>query len=659
MLCNIDHLKLNCALGDISWLKPSASLARSLREKVGAVLHDQVTRVLPGFKLNDRRYDIAVKHYTDSGHRFTEVMLVFSDVTNRFTETEQALGDFQRREQVLSLLETGVIYADVNGLIKYVNPEALRFLDPAKEVHLGEHLDRLLYVYPEVASKFPEAGLFQKLTDPTFGFGELQKRPLLVKSESGNRSIRINTSPAKEGETVSAWLFEIRDVTEETELSFRIEYSACHDPVTGLANRVALEDYLLKRLPGQVGQLPLVYALIDLDNFKSLNDIAGHVTGDDALKKSAQAMERCIRSGDMLARMGGDEFVLVLEGVTRKETEQVLQKILQEIDNLDVSTEEGLFNMSASIGWCYLPPEKEISSSVLYSHADEAMYQAKRSGGNTLQYFDVEGQVDVHSVAALTLEKVKHAMRNDLLTFCFQPIINLAHPEHRYFELLVRLREADRLVTPNEFLPAIERYNYTRQFDRYVFRKALEEINVLCTHASLPMEFAINLSASAIEYRDIFDVLADFPKIIGSRTIRLTLEITETAAIRDLNNAKRFIERVHRLGMKVALDDFGVGFNGYHYLKQLNVDTVKVDGSFISGILESEVDRIFVNSVIDLSKVLNFKTVAEFVDREEKLAEVKAAGFDFSQGYLHAAPMDLAALQSYLDQPLEKKKKGV
>ncbi len=644
-----EHLHLNDYLENLQWITPDDTLQSELLASVNQVKQDRSPRMVTGVKINQERYDIAIKHYSEKQERFNEIMLIFTKVTRRFKLAEQALGNFKKREEVLNLLETGVIFTDNNGIIKYFNPEAGKFLSHTSSTLVGEHIDKVLYVYTSVEAQFPEPGLFQKMTDINFGFKGFGQHSLLIKREIGNRNIRLQAVPSKNRKEVTSWLFEIRDISNEVELNSRIEYSASHDPLTGLSNRLALDDRI-QRILSQVEAVDsMVYALIDIDNFKPINDIAGHKQGDLALKQITLEIMNCLRKNDLLARIGGDEFVLLLVNITEVEALHVLENIVQKMDELDISTDEGLFNISASIGWTYLTQTAQLITSDLYSHADEAMYEAKKSGGNTIKKFNVDGQLTAHSITALTFEKVKFAFKHGLFQFAFQPIVNLRNKNKFYFEMLIRIEDEGELMSPYQFMSVIERYNYTRQFDKKVFYHALYTINEIRKKTKVDLTFAINLSATALDYRDVFEIIAEFPQLIGNKKVKLVFEITETAAIQDVVSAKRFIERVHNLGIKVALDDFGVGFNGYHYLKQLPVDTVKVDGSFIQGLIDNDIDKIFVNSVIALSKILNFSTVAEFVDTDEKLKMVKKLGFTDSQGYLHAKPMNQSELLYYIE----------
>ncbi len=650
-----NNLKIDDQLANVPWLKPDATLIKNLKETISLVIKDRAERVLSGFKINQCRYDISIKHYTDKMNQFSEIMLVFNDVTQRFNLTEQVLGDFKKRENILNLLETAIIYTDAKGLVKYVNPQVLRYIGVDKEQAIGEHIDRLLFVFLDVNSKFPEAGLFQKMTDEAFGFNEFAHQTLVIKQALQNYTIRINVSRSDDeteeaAENNTRWLFEIHDISNETELNLRLEYNSCHDVLTGLQNTRALEDRISQISQGFEAVDNIVYALIDIDNFKPINDIAGHIQGDQALQHIAMQISNYVRNEDSLARIGGDEFALLLVNVPHAQAQQILKNINRAIAKLEVETPEGLFNISASVSWIYIENATAVNLSDLYSFADECLYNVKKSGGNNIKEFYLKENYDSQSLSVMIFEKVKYAFKHQLFTFAFQPIINLKDKNHRYFELLIRLKDNNQLIPPAEFMPVIERYNYTRQFDQHVFRHALEMIDDIHKRTSEQLHFAINLSASAIEYPDVFEIIADFPQLIGSQNIQITLEITETAAIKDLLLAKRFIERAHNLGFKVALDDFGVGYNGYHYLKVLEVDTVKIDGAFVQGMLDSEVDRVFIRSVIELSMALNFDTVAECVDSEKILDLITQYGVKFSQGYLHAKPLMLDDFYAYLEK---------
>ncbi len=456
--------------------------------------------------------------------------------------------------------------------------------------------------------------------------------------------LRLNGMPyGKEGE-FRGFRGTARDITKVKNDEERLIQLANRDHLTGLSNRRRFMEDLSREVAiaarqGQSGAL----LLIDLDHFKLVNDTAGHAAGDEVVVQVGGMLRRLSRNVDLVARLSGDEFVIALINTTPAQASRRAGEILKQLSQLHPTYGGRILNTTASIG-IVIYPEHGSSPNELLAKADTAMYAAKRDGRNRAHLYSERDMAQQLMGSQLTWkERIHDALEHDLFQLVYQPIVATGtQPVNRY-EVLVRLPAADgALHTPGSFIPTAEQFGLIHQVDSVVVRKALRALATL-QPVDPPVVFSINLSGLSVGDTAMMKLIKRELDATAVRRDRIVFEITESAACQDINRAIDFIGQIRRMGCRVALDDFGVGFSSFSYLKHLKVDIIKIDGSFIRDIQNSKEDQLFVKALVYVAKGMGMQTVAEFVETEECLTMVRRLGVDYAQGYHIGKP------QSHID----------
>ena len=433
-----------------------------------------------------------------------------------------------------------------------------------------------------------------------------------------------------------------RDVTTARELSQQLSHQASHDSLTGLINRREFELQLAREID-DVGRTNSQHALcfMDLDQFKIVNDTSGHVAGDELLKQLGDVLKAHVRRGDLVARIGGDEFAVLLKDCSLREALRVSNGLRKSVDDFRFGWEDKLFDVGVSIGLVAINRDSGTIDEVL-RQADAACYMAKESGRNRVQVFRPDDEDQVRRQGELNwVHRLNAAMDQGALQLHCQEIVSLREESSasRGCEILLRMEVAPgELVSAAAFLPAAERYNLAARIDRYVIDEVFNWFRMYPRSAQRFDICTVNLSGQTFGNEDFADFLArqlaDSP--VDPRHI--CFEITETAAIASLSSATQFISRVKQFGCRFALDDFGSGLSSFAYLKSLPVDYLKIDGVFVRDIANDPVDRIMVRSINDMAHALGKQTIAEFVESEAVLRLLREIGVDFAQGYYISRP---------------------
>jgi len=414
-----------------------------------------------------------------------------------------------------------------------------------------------------------------------------------------------------------------------------LEYQATHDALTGLTNRAEFERQLqiaLEESGRSHSHNVMLY--MDLDQFKVVNDTSGHIAGDELLMEISQQMRRCIRGSDLLSRLGGDEFGVLLWECDEDKAIQIAEKIRNAVANFRFVWSKREFTVGVSIGLVVLNDFYQDITEAL-SAVDVACYPAKDLGRNRVHVYtedDTETSNrhgELHSVS-----QIRNAINNNQFRLYFQEIFPVgADNQSKKIELLLRMERGEELVKPDSFIPAAERYSLMPLVDRWVIQQV---INMLSAGETDYLQGAdiicINISGLSIAEPSFLSFITDAMdenKLDGKR---LCFEITESAVIAKLNQAVDFISSLRERGCTFALDDFGKGLSSYNYLKQLPVDYLKIDGSFVQEMQTDSADYVFVQSINTVGKALGLKTIAEWVESEDVLAQLKALGVDYAQG---------------------------
>ena len=445
--------------------------------------------------------------------------------------------------------------------------------------------------------------------------------------------IRSPASDRIDGVSVSA-----RDNTERRRLERQLRHLADHDALTGLYNRRRFDDELGRAMANtrrfDEGAAVL---LIDLDDFKYVNDTLGHAAGDELLRSIAGMIRERVRATDILARIGGDEFALLLPRATADEACLVAADLVQAAREHALTLGGGVVRVTISVGAVAFDATAGAAENVLIA-ADRAMYDAKAHGRD--RYVVVDDVVTSARPAQMPWEqRIRWALDNDGFELHCQAIRALAGGDTTHYELLLRLRDTDgTLAYPGAFLDVAERLGLIHSIDRWVVTKA---IALAAAHPALT--FAVNVSAASIDDPDLLALVHRELRRSRADASRLIFEITETATIARMDDARRFAEALTQLGCRLAIDDFGTGFGSFFYLKHLPVSYLKIDGDFIAN-PRSRADELVIEAIVGMARGLGKRTIAEFVGDDATLSMLRTLGVDFAQGYHVGRPFDAGLL---------------
>ena len=567
------------------------------------------------------------------------------DITER-KQNEFELNQARERAQVtLHSIADAVITTDMNGQIEYLNPSAEKLSGWESEIARGLPLQRIFCLFNE--------GSREELEDPirkclACGDSVKASRDISLKRHDGmNLSIQYSASPimAESGSALGVILV-IHDITETRMMEREISYQSTHDALTGLINRTEFESRLGFALEStRQAAESHVLCQLDIDKLKIVNDTCCHEAGDDLIRSVASALQGCLRDSDVLGRIGGDEFGILLKNCTLSAAAEIAGNMLSAIRKVSFSSCDRSYDVCASIG---LAPVTMASESLAYimSQVDLACYAAKDCGGDRFRIYEPGDEHLVRRHDEMKwVTRLNEAIKSDCLTLYYQDIVPVT-PDiaaGRHFEVLVRmLDEEGNLVPPDVFLPAAERYNLITSLDRWVVSHTFSWYAGHATADAGDLDtISINLSGASVTDTGFMNYIKDQLIIHEVPPAIICFEITETAAIENLQAATGFINELKRLGCRFALDDFGSGLSSFSYLKNLPVDYLKIDGSFVKDMETDAIDCAMVKSIHQLGVVIGTKTIAEFVENDGILAKLAEIGVDYAQGYGISKPQPL------------------
>ncbi|WP_395707767.1 EAL domain-containing protein [Casimicrobium huifangae] len=574
------------------------------------------------------------------------------DITAR-KEAEEALYREKELAQItLDSIGDAVITTDANGHVTYLNPVAERLTGWSRDKATGRLSQEVFHIIAE-SDRMPVASPIDRVlrTGETTG---LANNTALICRDGREFSVEDSAAPirARDQSLVGAVLV-FRDVTSARELSQTLSWQASHDALTDLVNRREFEN-LLGRLLASACARHMQHALLyfDLDQFKIVNDSCGHQAGDQLLRQLSAELRARMRKSDTLARLGGDEFGVLLDGCDTNSARQIATQLLDAIRAFRFVWQDRLFSVSASFGVAEISAHSESVEAVM-SAADTACFMAKDKGRNQVQVFHLaDAEVSFRQGEMGWASRLAKSVEENRFFLVFQRALQLSGEAEYldYVEVLLRLRdEHNRIVPPMAFIPAAERYQLMAAVDRWVIKRVLHCIAhhdggnsaeaALCRRS----RFAVNLSGVSLSDEGFLDfVLAEFDAS-GANPSQLCFEITETAAISNVARVARFMEQMKARGCRFALDDFGSGLSSFAYLKNMPVDYLKIDGLFVKGAATDSTDLSMVESINRIGHVMGMKTIAEFVETQENLAQMRAIGVDFVQGYFVHHPEPFAA----------------
>ena len=427
----------------------------------------------------------------------------------------------------------------------------------------------------------------------------------------------------------------VRDISEHKNTEEEVDFLTNHDALTGQYNRLRLREALGQtvettiRRNGQGG-----FLLVGLDKLNIVADVYGDETADSIVLAVAQRIEQCLRAGDIVGRVGFDRFAIILSDCSEQLITAVADRFLATIRESAVATSNGPMYVTASIGATMFPTSAKNVREVV-GQADNALRSARRLGCDCyLEFRDVPNQHIPERPDLVIAEQVKQALRDDRIVLAYQPIVSSHDGTPTFYEALVRmLDEEGEPVPAGMFVPIVEQMGLMRLVDRRVL-----DLGVSALTESPEISLSINVSGmTAVDpvwLRQLHERLKARPDVAS----RLILEITETVALDDIADSSRFVRSVTELGCRVALDDFGAGYTSFRHLRALNVDLVKIDGSFVRDLPTNPDNQLFVRTLINLAKGIGLKTVAEWVENEEEAELLRSEGIDFLQGWYYGKP---------------------
>jgi diguanylate cyclase (GGDEF)-like protein/PAS domain S-box-containing protein len=541
------------------------------------------------------------------------------------------------RSRLLSLLSAmsfGVVFIDRAQRIIYSNPAFAEVWSvPGDEALLGLNLFDALQKAEDVVQ---ELGVFSaRLSDIVSN--QLATSNTEIKLMSG-RTLRLQVYPVLDetGECMGSVLIH-EDITAQREAEGQLAFLAERDPLTGLYNRRRFERELADKIEDAMrAKQKLALFFFDMDEFKSVNDLFGHRMGDTVLMQVAGEIRSHLRKNEFFARIGGDEFALLVSDVSEASLRALAERLMQVISGMSFALGEVKLSLTSSLGIA-LFPDHAANPQELIAHADAAMYQAKDAGKNIWRIYRPDHIATLRQRSLVTWnDRIRQALRTDGFDVYVQGVFGCDDRVLRHHEALLRMHDGTpgRVLAPGQFINFAEKSNLIIDIDHWMIQAVIAEL------AKRPMfpAIAVNVSGRSFDEPDMADFIAGELKRAKVNPGRLYVEITETAAIRDMRDAQRFIEQLHAIGCKVCLDDFGAGFSTFAYIKQLPVDVLKIDGLFTRNLARDRDNQVFVKAMLDIARGFGKQVVAEAVEDESSFNLLASYGVDMAQGFILEVP---------------------
>ena len=542
----------------------------------------------------------------------------------------------------LDSLAEAIIATDAAGLITYLNPAAERLTGSGATAAIGKTLEDIVGFVDETDRRLLSDPVRQALTSgaPV----NLSRRALLLSRANGSeRSIELSASPIRNDvkELIGAVVL-LHDVTELRGLARQMSYQATHDALTGLVNRREFEGRLEEAIEsGHRGDGQHVLCYLDLDRFKVVNDTSGHLAGDSMLREVAKVLRDAVRDSDTVARLGGDEFGMLLIGCPLEKARQIADDVCRAVGDYRFVWKDKIFNIGVSIGLVEISRESG-SLEELFAAADSACYVAKKQGSGRVAVYSARDEALArHTGEIQWLQKLQSALKENRFQLYHQPIVPAYGQDGGgpAMEVFVRLQdEAGHEVPPSEFVRAAERYRLMSLVDRWVVQTTLAALGRGAIPIPANRSVAINVSGQTLGDVQFLEFVVECLDSTGVTPSQVCFEITETAVVANLDHARRFVGVLHGMGCQFALDDFGSGVGSFSNLKNLPMDYLKIDGSFMRNLARDSVNQAMVTAMIKLARTLNFKVIAEQVEDEAGLEAARRMGVDYIQGYAVGRP---------------------
>jgi diguanylate cyclase (GGDEF)-like protein/PAS domain S-box-containing protein len=594
----------------------------------------------------------------DDEHNIVAHEGTITDITDRKRAETRVFEEKERAQVTLQSIGDAVITTDAEGNVDYINPVAQDLTGWDLRNARGTPVSELMMIVNEHTRASCENPVMRCLKEGrTIA---LPDNSILITKNGDEVPIQDSAAPIRDriGNIIGS-VMVFHDVSRESRLFRQLSYQASHDTLTGLINRREFENRLVPALQAIKDNNEETHALlyIDLDQFKVVNDTFGHTAGDALLRQLSEIIQTQIRSTDVLARLSGDEFGVLLERCNKARSVQVAEDIRGAIEGYRFEWKDSFTTVRCSIGVVLVTSENNDVADLM-SAADVACYSAKDMGRNQVHFYR-DSDASLRHEEMKWVSRITSAVEEDRFELYYQPIIGIGKRNvgrRKHYELLMRMRDVDgKLIGPNQFIPAAERYNLMSTLDRWVIHQALSELADRNTDGKARYTLAINLSGTSLSEDRFLDFVIKELEKAQLPQDAICFEITETAAISNLSRVVHFMETLKALGCKFSLDDFGSGLSSFTYLKNLPVDYLKIDGQFISNVADNSVDESMVKAIHEVGNAMGIETIAERVESKQVLDKLGALGVEFAQGYYIASPASVSAFEPWSEIPEAKK----
>lgn len=529
----------------------------------------------------------------------------------------------------LEATANAIMITDPGGSIEWVNPSFTALTGWSAEDAIGKT--------PRILRSGNHSPAFYARMWQQLKAGEVWRGEMYNRRRNGTIYPEEQTiTPVRdEAGTIAHYVAVKQDISARKRQEEQIRFLALHDPLTSLPNRRAFESTLARFAHDSRASRSAAILVLDVDEFKLVNDSAGHPAGDELLVEITSLLQAQLRPGDFLARIGGDEFVVLLQNVSGTLPSDIAERLRAAVEQMCFEHEGISYPVSVSIGIAMFAAGEDPRTIV--ANADTAMYAAKERGKNRVATYPVARGEGIRE-ATRWLARIRSALRDQGFLLTFQPVIQLGNGEPLHHEALIRMRGQDgKLILPEEFLPAAERYGLMPQIDRWVFDEVLRILE-----NESEMRIFANLSARSLNDEPLLRHIEERLRATRVQPGRISFEITETAAVADFASARNWVRRLKDLGCMIALDDFGVGFSSFGYLRALAVDYVKIDRTFVHDLDTNATNRALVQAVNTVARTLGKEVIAEGVESEAHANVLRELGVDHGQGYHWGFPEELA-----------------
>ncbi|WP_312105197.1 EAL domain-containing protein [Lachnoclostridium sp.] len=537
---------------------------------------------------------------------------------------------------IISNISDALVVTDANLCIETVNEATKKMFGYTEEELIGSSVS---IFFPQIQEQVVEHWKNTIITHRQYSDYEV------IIHSKGKNAIPVLISSTVMTEENSGQVHFVciaKDISERKKSEESIRYQANHDMLTGLSNRYALENKIqacskmILFYPEEMS----MFLFLDLDKFKIVNDVCGHHAGDELIKHLSLMMKQNLREQDTLARIGGDEFGVLLNGISQEEGLKIAEDLCELVKKFRFIWEEKVFTLGVSIGAVIINKDLYEVPKVI-SAADQACYISKEKGGNRVQLFsESEQEFSLREEEMQVMPSITKAFEENLFLLVYQDIVRVSDTVLVGYEALIRLKdEQGQLVSPGTFLPAAQRYNKLTDIDRWVITNFCKNY-ASRQNDSIENDFIynINISATSVNAEGFLEFICYQFEQYQVQPQRVCFEITETSAVSNFVKAKDFIQELKKLGCRFALDDFGSGLSSFTYLKYLPVDYIKIDGVIVNDIDTNKIDYALVSSINEIAHLMGMKTVAEYVESEAIFNCLREIGVDYAQGFWVGEP---------------------